>query len=179
MNINDFKTQTVTVHSVMATDAGTEIWVELENGVESVYLVPDESFRVREGHKLTAIYCGRHLIALRNDNTYTKIQLMNGTGLLGPGPEVRPKSGRFWLLWAAFISCPGIMIAGIPLGLMNCLGRNSLLNFIGGLLSLACYLAFIFGPPWWFIARPRLLRRQHQKRVKAADDAIAAQLNPL
>lgn len=179
MNINDFKTQTSTVNSVMATNDGTEFWVQHENEVESVYLVQDESFRAREGHRITAICYGRQVIALRNDNTYTKIQLMTGADLLGPGPEVRPKSGMFWLLWAAFISCPGIMLAGLPMGILNCVSKNIIIQWLGGILSLACYLAFIFVPPWWFIARPRLLRRQHQQNVKAADAAIAALFNPL
>jgi hypothetical protein len=181
MNINtsDFKTQTSTVNSVMATDTGTEIWVQLQTGVESVYVVQHESFRVRQGQQITALLYGRHAVAVRNDNTYTKIQLLNGVDLLGTGPEVQSRSGLFWLGWAFVLMCPGIMVAGIPMGIINSLTKNVAAQWLGGLLSFACYVAMIFVPPYWYILRPRVQRRKHQQRVKASDDAISELFNGL
>jgi len=68
------------------------------------------------GQQITALLYGRHAEAVRNDNTYAKIQLLNGLDLLGTGPEVQSRSGLFWLGWAFVLMCPGIMVAGIPLG---------------------------------------------------------------
>lgn len=178
MNVNDFTIEKSTVVSVVGTNEGNEIWVRHENGIESAYVVNDPNFRAREGHQITAIYCGKNVVAVRNDNTYKKIQLLSGENLLGPGPDVQPKSGTFWAGWAFFICCPGLIVAGIPGAIFN-IGDNIILKYIGGILSLATYLAFVFGIPYWFIIRPRLLRRKHQQRVKAADTAIASLFNSL
>lgn len=178
MNTNEFTYKKSTVVSVVGTNAGTEIWVRLENGVESSYLLTDDSFRVREGHQLTALHYGRHPIALRNDTSMTKIQLLTGEDLLGSGPMVEPRSAAFWGGWAFMLFCPGFIVAGLPAAILGA-SQNVVLKFLGDILSVACYLAFVFGVPYWFIVRPRHLRRKHQKRVKAADEAIAKLFNPL
>jgi len=85
----------------------------------------------------------------------------------------------FWLAWAVFITCPGLMIAGIPMGVINCITKNAILQWIGGALSFGCYLAFVFGVPYWCIIRPRLMRRKHQQQINAADAVIAKLFNPL
>jgi len=139
----------------------------------------DESFRAREGHQLTAILYGKHVVALRNDHTYKKIQLLSGEDIFGSGPQVQSRSATFWAGWAFLIMCPGILIAGIPAAILSILGDNIVLKYLGGILSCAIYLGFIFGIPYWYIARPRILRHKHQRRIKAANEAIAKIFNPL
>ena len=179
MKTNDFTIKQSTVLSVVETNAATEIWVRQDSGIESSYLVTDYSFRVREGHRLTAIHYGRHAVALRNDTCMMKIQLLTGEDLLGSGPEVQPRSAMFWLCWAFFLACPGIPVAGIPQIILSFLGNNAVLKWLGVALTCVCYLSFVFGIPFWFIIRPRLLRRKHQQRIKATDKAIATVFNPL
>jgi hypothetical protein len=178
MNTSDFTIKQSTVVSVIGTNAGTEIWVRHDNDVESSYLVTDDSFRAREGHRLTAIHFGRYAIALRNDTCMMKIQLLSGQDLLGSGPIVESRSAAFWFVWAFILLCPGFIVAGIPAEVLGSF-HNVLLTYLGNILSVACYLAYVFGVPYWYIARPRLLRRKHQQRVKAANAAIAQLFNPL
>ncbi|MGA2246660.1 MAG: hypothetical protein ABSH48_16835 [Verrucomicrobiota bacterium] len=178
MNTNDFTYKKSTVVSVSGTNEGTEVWVRYDNDIESSYLVKDDSFRIREGHQLTAILYGRHAVALRNDSTMLKIQLLAGGDLVGPGPAAKSRSAVFWFLWALILVCPGFIFAGIPAEILGSF-HNVFLTYLGNTLSIACYLAYVFGIPFWYLLRPALLRRKHRKHVQEADRAIAALFNPL
>ena len=180
MNATDFTVKTSTVVSVQPTNSGSEIWVQYDDGRETSYQVNDDSFRAREGHKLTAVLYGRHPVALRNETTMTKSQLLNGQDLLGTGPLVEPKPASFWVGWFFLISCPGFAFVSVLASITDSLfSKLPGLQVVGGTVCVATYLAMIFGIPYWCIIRPRLLRAKHQRQIKAADAAISEIFNPL
>jgi hypothetical protein len=90
-----FATKQSIVTDVKPTATGAEIWVEHEDGRETAYVVNEPAFRVREGQQLTAIHCGIHPVALRNDNTRMKLPLLTGEDLIGNAPEVLSRSTAF------------------------------------------------------------------------------------
>jgi hypothetical protein len=180
MNINEFTVKKSTVISTSLSNTGTEIWARDDDGRETSYLVHDPSFRAREGHGLTAINYGIHPVALRNDTTMTKIQLLNGCDLLGSGPQVQSRSAGFWVGWLILIIGPGLMGVGIVTMIFQHLfAGHAVLNALGGVIAVLIYLGMIFGVPYGCIIHPRLRRAKHNRRVKEADAAIAKIFAPL
>jgi hypothetical protein len=180
MNATDFTVKTSTVVSVQPTSSGTEIWAQQDDGREASYQVNDDSFRAREGHKLTTILYGRHPVAIRNDTTMTKIQLLNGWDLLGSGPQVKSRSVGFWIGWFVLIMGPGLMAIGVVTMIFeHFFGGNAVLNALGAVIGVMMYLGMVFGIPYWCIVHPRIGRARHNRRVKEADAAIAQIFTPL
>ena len=180
MNTTDFTIKKSTVISTNPTNTGTEIWARDENGRETSYLVNDDSFRARAGHEITAVLYGRHPVALRNDSTMTKIQLLNGCDLLGSGPQVQSRSAGFWVGWLILIIGPGLMGVGIVTMIFQHLfAGNVVLNALGGVIAVVIYLGMVFGIPYYFILYPRICRSKHNRRIKAVNAVIAEIFNPL
>ena len=183
MNTSDFIAKKSTVISTQPTNTGTEIWARCEDGREVSYPVNDHSFRARAGHELTAMLYGNHPVALRNDTTMTKIQLLTGEDLVGSAPQPEPRPVMFWVAWVLIIGFIGPFIIGIGQDIVTGIfGQYYWLKWLGDILSFILflvYLALVFGVPYKLIIRPRILRSQHSRRVKAADAAIAKIFAPL
>jgi hypothetical protein len=180
MNANDFTVKTATVVSVQQTSSGTEIWAQQEDGRETSYLVGDNSFRAREGHKLTALHYGRNAVAIRNDTTRTKIQMLTGRDLLGSGPQVQSQSAGFWIGWFILLIGPGSFAIGIvDIIFKHVFDGNAILTWLGNAVCILLILGMVFGIPYGCIVHPRLRRAKHNRRVKAADAAIAKIFNEL
>jgi len=180
MNTTDFSVKKSTVISTNPTNVGTEIWTCDESGRETSYLVNDHSFRARAGHELTAMLCGNHPVALRNDTTMTKIQLLTGEDLVGSSPVVPSRPAKFWIAWFIFISFLGPYL--IWIGQMLILGifeNNVFVKWVSDFAAIALYVGAIFGVPYRCIIHPRVLRSKHNRRIKEADDAIAKIFAPL
>ncbi|MGA2248466.1 MAG: hypothetical protein ABSH48_26150 [Verrucomicrobiota bacterium] len=86
MNANDFNAKQSTVVSVQPTSSGSEIWVQYDDEREASYQVNDDSFRAREGHKLTAILYGRQRRARGGLRVYpTPSRLPRAKSAIGTG----------------------------------------------------------------------------------------------
>jgi len=183
MNTNEFTVKKSTVISTNLTNTGTEIWARDDDGRETSYLVNDPTFRAREGHSLTAMNFGIHPVCLRNDTTMTKIQLLTGEDLLGSGPQPETRPIKFWVAWVIIIGFIGPFVLGMGQDIVTGIfGQFYWLKWLGDIISFIIflvYLALVFGVPYKLIIRPRILRTQHSRRVKAADAAIAKIFAPL
>jgi len=180
MNINQFKIVKSTVDSVNPTNTGMEIWVQHEDGREAAYRVNDPKFAAREGQQMTAILYGVHPVAVLNNSTNIKIQLLNGWDLLGTGPEVKSRSGIFWVLWAIFMIPFTMCVAGTIIdNPHDFFGKSGLAPYVANLVGGLVALLPLFGIPIWCIILPRFKRHQHLRLVKGADAAIAKLFNPL
>lgn len=166
-------TQSLVTYVKPITD-GLEVWVQLRDGREDAYTIKDKSFRVREGHFLTAILHGQHPVAIRNDSTRMKIQLLTGEDVEGSAPSVRSRSFVFWFSWLVLIGfiCPFAMDV-IQTIIGQTLGDSTLVNTLYEFIAGGLWLAAIFGIPTKYIIQPRIRRAQHNRRIKAADRAIA------
>ena len=183
MNATDFTIKKSTVISTNPTNNGTEIWIQHEDGREASYLVNDDSFRARTGHEIIAVLYGRHPVALRNDSTMTKIQLLTGEDLFGSAPQPESRPVMFWVAWVIVISFIGPFVLGMGQEIATgILGQYYWLKWLGDIVAFILflvYMALIFGVPYRLIIRPRILRSQHNRRIKAADAAIAKIFAPL
>jgi hypothetical protein len=180
MNTTDFTVKKSTVISTIPTNAGTEIWARREDGREASYLVNDDSFRARAGHEITAVLYGRHPVALRNDTTMTKIQLLAGEDLVGSSPVVPSRPAIFWIAWFIFISFLGPYLIGIGQMLIQGIFEgNAFVKCLSDFAAISLYAGAVFGVPYWCIVHPRILRSKHNRRIKEADAAIAKIFAPL
>ena len=180
MNTTDFTIKKSTVTATNSTNVGTEIWTCDESGRETSYLVNDHSFRARAGHEITAVLYGRHPVALRNDTTMTKIQLLTGEDLVGSSPVVPSRPAIFWIAWVIFISFLGPYVIWIGQMLIQGMFENNVfVKWISDFAAISLYLGAIFGVPYWCIIHPRILRAKHNRRIKDADTAIAKIFAPL
>lgn len=180
MNTNNFTAKKSTVISTSSTNTGTEIWARDEAGRETSYLVNDHSFRARAGQELTAILFGIHPVALRNDTTMTKIQLLAGDDLVGSSPVVPSRPAIFWISWVIFIAFLGPYVIWIGQMLIQGMFENNVfVKWISDFAAISLYLGAIFGVPYWCIIHPRILRAKHNRRIKDADTAIAKIFAPL
>lgn len=183
MNTSDFTTKKSTVVSANLANTGTEIWTRDEDGRETSYLVNDPSFRAREGQSLTALNYGIHAVCLRNDTTMTKIQLLTGEDLLGSAPQPESRPVMFWVGWVIVIGFVGPFVLGIGQEIATGIfGQYYWLKWLGDIIAFILflvYVALVFGVPYRLIVRPRILRTQHTRRIKAADAAIAKIFAPL
>lgn len=180
MNTTDFTIKKSTVISTTPTHAGTEIWARHDDGREASYQVNDRSFRAREGQTLTAILFGIHPVALRNDSAMTKIQLLTGEDLVGSSPVVQSRPAIFWISWVIFIAFLGPYVIWIGQMLIQGMFEgNAFVRWVSDVAAKSLYAGAIFGVPYWCIIHPRILRAKHNRRIKAADAAIAKIFAPL
>jgi hypothetical protein len=119
-------------------------------------------------------------VALRNDSTRTKIQLLTGRDLLGSEPHVESQSAGFWIGWIVLLIGPGSFAIGIvDIIFKHVFDGNAFLAWLGNALCILLALGMVLGIPYGCIVHPRLRRAAHNRRVKAADAAIAKIFNPL
>ncbi len=179
-NTLQLQTKSSTVTTVKPTAEGAEIWVAHEDGREAAYVVNEPAFRVREGQQLTAIHCGIHPVAIRNDNTRMKLPLLTGEELIGSAPEVPSRSTAFWLGWIILIAviCPVAFTFGETV-LKETFGGNAFVSGVFGFTTTVFYLVAIFGVPYWAIIHPRIRRYQHNRRIKSLDQSITREFAKL
>lgn len=180
MNTTDFTIKKSTVVAVNPTHTGTEIWARYEDGREVAYPVNDHSFRARAGQELTAILYGIHPVALRNEASMTKIQLLNGDDLVGSSPVVPSRPTMFWVAWVIFIAFLGPYVIGIGQMLIQGIFEgNVFVKWVSDMVAVLLYVGAVLGVPYWCIIHPRILRFKHQRRIADADAAIAKIFAPL
>lgn len=174
MNTLPLHTKTSTVLSVDPNAEGFEVWVKHDDGCEAVYTVNNRAFRAREGHNITAVLFGAHPVAIRNDSTQMKAQLLTGEDIEGSAPLVQSRPGVFWFAWVILIAfiCP-FAISLIQAFTQYMLGSSTPVQWLCEIIAGIFYTGAILGIPYWCIVHPRVIRFKHNRRIKAADRDIA------
>ena len=172
MNINEIKGIKSTVLSTERTDNGTEVWVRYEGGREHAYTVPSQNFQAREGHELTEMQYQGRPVAILNNATNRKFQILTGYSVLGAGPQVEPKPRGFWF---------GYFLLALPIILVG----NSMVAdsysywehhwFEHWIANIYCFITSVGGLvilPLRFIFWQDVKKFRHGRKVKAVNAVI-------
>jgi len=159
---------------------GLEYWVRYEDGRERSYYIRDAGFTARAGHELTELQFHGRPVAVRNEQTRRKLQILSGQDLLGSGPPVIKRGLGFWAIYFMF-ALPvtfGFFAWHDSYG-AEYWDHHLLMHIFVNTVCLSEMFVLIFGLPLRWIFWDDVKRFKHNRRVKAANKTITALFNAM